>query len=546
MFKKLFWIGLVLLVPGATSLLYSLYFGPGAWTTDGFTFWGTPISLFVFWIGLSHAGTLISAVLLCLDIKLDRRTSMLAELSTLCSLLVAAIFPLIHLGVVPNFYMIMPLLDGRGNFSNLGSPLVWDFCCIAIYGILSFLFFTIHILGDTHRHLRRMYKPFAWILFPLVLWVHTVVSLDFATTFVPHWRGSFFPIYFIVGALYSGLALINLLLTVEGYRIRLLEKLMLVGSWFLLVIWFWNFVLKGEWYSSAFIFGVLFVQFLLVMNIRESRWGRGLISFSVLVGLFLERYFLVVPYGETFVAGVSFGIVDLLMILFSIGLFMSVFFGLRYRMATNLEHNEVLMGDVDVKKDSDVPVVPIYQVLRFPFLCGILFAMVFLVWAYSLLPYETFDLPLTGIIPLSYPLIAFMAALTLCGKAILSINKMVPVVFLALLLILFGIFYGGGSSQLSNYKLESANLENHEIPVEWVWKAKCASCHGVNGGLNQKFIREFYPVPQNLTLERLDSLGVDSLINVVTYGRGNMQQTVDKQTARRLVQWMYKLAKELK
>ena len=95
-FRILLYIGLGLLLPGCAALGYSLWEGPAAWSTDVRTFWGTPISLFVFWIGIAHAGTLISAIFLALDVHLDRRTSMLAELTTLCALVVAAIFPLMR------------------------------------------------------------------------------------------------------------------------------------------------------------------------------------------------------------------------------------------------------------------------------------------------------------------------------------------------------------------------------------------------------------------------------------------------------------------
>lgn len=107
--KILFYVGLVLFLPGLAALGYTLYEGPAAWATDGNTFWGTPIALFVFWIGLAHAGTLISAIFLALGVRMDRRTAVIAELSTLCSLVIAALFPLMHLGVMENFYMVPPL-----------------------------------------------------------------------------------------------------------------------------------------------------------------------------------------------------------------------------------------------------------------------------------------------------------------------------------------------------------------------------------------------------------------------------------------------------
>ena len=306
MFRVLFFIGLALLLPGLAAMGVSLCGGPVEWFTDKGTFWGLPISLFVFWIGLAHAGTLISAIFLVLDIKMDRRTALLAEMSTLCSLAVAVCFPLVHLGVVENFYMVAPLMDARGNISNLRSPLVWDFCCIAAYGVLSLLFFVCHFVMEPVKEdsptvaaarawIKKVRRPMAWILFPLVLWVHTVVSLDFATTFVPQWQGAYFPLYFIAGAIYSGLALVSLLLMAENYRVRLIEKLTLVCSWFMILFWLWNFVLNGEFCVSAFVFAGLLPQLFFVEAVRESWWGHLFLCLSILAGMLLERIVMVSP-----------------------------------------------------------------------------------------------------------------------------------------------------------------------------------------------------------------------------------------------------------
>ncbi|MCI6438803.1 MAG: hypothetical protein MR811_14140, partial [Fibrobacter sp.] len=166
MFRYLMLAGLALFLPGLCALGYSLYEGPSAWMLDSRTFWGTPISLFVFWVGLAHAGTLLSAVFLALDVKLDRRTALIAELSTLASLVFAGIFPLMHLGYLQNFYMVAPFLDARGNFANVGSPLVWDFCCIAVYAVLSLIFFGVHLKARVNPALDKYRKPMAWLLFP--------------------------------------------------------------------------------------------------------------------------------------------------------------------------------------------------------------------------------------------------------------------------------------------------------------------------------------------------------------------------------------------
>ena len=257
MVRILFIVFLCLLAPGLVSMGYSLWQGPAAWSVDSGVFWGMPISLFVFWIGLAHAGTLISAIFLVLDVKMERRTSILAELATLCALVVAVIFPLMHLGVIQNFYMVAPYMESRGSMANVCSPLVWDFCCILAYGLLSVVYLVVHVLADKSAVAASIHRPLAWLLFPMVLWVHTIVSLDFAATFVPAWRGAFFPIYFIVGAVFSGLAMVNIMLCAEGYRMRQLEKLMLVGSWFLGAFLLWDFALKGNLSVTVLVFAVL-------------------------------------------------------------------------------------------------------------------------------------------------------------------------------------------------------------------------------------------------------------------------------------------------
>jgi mono/diheme cytochrome c family protein len=560
-FRILLYAGLALLLPGLAALGYSLWEGPAAWSLDARTFWGTPISLFVFWIGLAHAGTLISAILLALGVSLDRRTSMLAELTTLCALVVAAVFPLMHLGVVENFYMVIPFADARGSFANMRSPLVWDFCCIAIYAILSLVFFVIHLLSDRFQALENLRRPMAWLLFPLVLWVHTIVSLDFAVTFVPEWRGAFFPLYFIAGAIYSGLAMVNVLLVAEGCRVRMLEKLMVAGSFVMLAFWVWNFALKGDWNFSVFAFGALLPQLWWVSTFRESAVGRLFVSGSVLLGLWLERYYLVMPAEPR-----GFGWIDMGLIAFSVGLFTTLLVLLRIKLRKPIEGNELLFGELDEKP---APVVehhtePLtsreFIVLRFPLLVGVLVALVYTLWAVSRPAFDTVALGLPNVAALFFPIVALVASIVLCARPAWNIGrgsrymKLIIIACVALFAFLAGMFYAGGSSTPSKY------LTGVDIPqfVEGgsavvpdslhacaMWNARCSSCHGTDGKFNEKFIREFYPVPQKLTASRLDSLGEDSLVHVILNGRANMNPYVDRITeaeARALVRYMRSLA----
>jgi mono/diheme cytochrome c family protein len=552
-------VGLAFLLPGLAALGFSLWEGPAAWSLDARTFWGVPISLFVFWIGIAHAGTLISAILLALGVNLDRRTSLLAELTTLCALVVAAAFPLMHLGVVENFYMVIPFADARGSFANVRSPLVWDFCCIAVYAMLSLVYFAIHLLADRFQSLEDLRRPMAWLLFPLVLWVHTIVSLDFAATFVPNWQGAFFPLYFITGAIFSGLAMVNVLLVAEGCRVRLLEKLMLACSFVMLLFWGWIFALRGEWNFSVFAFAALLPQLWWVSSVRESAFGRLAISLSVLVGLWLERYYLVLPTNPD-----SFGWVDAGLIAFSLGLFTTLLVFLRIKLRKPIEGGELVFGELDEKP---LPVVehhtePLtsreFIVLRFPLLLGVLVALVYTLWAVASPAFETTAVGVPNVFPLFYPIVALVATVVLCARPAWNIGrglrylKIVFIVIATLFAFLAGMFYAGGTSTPSKFSTgveipaegDSA-VEPDSLHARAIWNARCSSCHGTDGKFNEKFIREFYPVPQKLTAERLDSLGEDSLVHVIMGGRANMNPYVDRITeaeTRALVRYMRSLA----
>lgn len=602
MFNLLRNIGVLLLLPGLVALGYSVYQGPAAWAVDSSTFWGTPISLFVFWIGLAHAGTLLSAIFLALDIKMDKRTAMMAELSTLCSLAIAVIFPLIHLGVLDRFYMVLPLVDARANFANVRSPLVWDFCCIGVYGILSLLFFATHLGAKAFNGLKKIRKPLAWLLFPLVLWVHTVVSLDFAASFVPEWAGAFFPVYFIVGAVYSGIALVCCILWFEGYRMRMLEKLLMISSWILCAIWLWNFAAQRTFCTSAFIFAGLLPQLYWVESIRETRIGRICIYLSVLLGLWLERLFLVSPnFGNT--AGASFSWVDLGLVAFSAGAFILAFTSIRGGLGAAMEGESSFFGEVDSTDmatsadgaEEDESLDPADEknyvepwtshetrTLRFPLFVGFSVATFFCIWCASQLNFDNIELSLANVIPLVYPIAALVAAFIVCGKAYVNEvrpnlgkmefkhTKLMHVIAVLLLIVfggLLGAFYAGGNSTPDNQEVSAqpyhfenteddligpADSSPQEISAPWaalIWNSRCATCHGVDGKFNEKFVREYYPVPQKLDSARIDSIGVDSLVKVILNGRVNMNaygNRLSNAEARGLVRYMQQLAKEAK
>ena len=552
MYRILVYIGAALLLLGASAFGFSLWEGPSAWHTDARTFWGIPISLFVLWIGLAHAGTLISAIFLVLGYPLGRRTSMIAELSTLCSLVVAALFPLVHLGIIENFYMVVPFLDARGNFANLRSPLVWDFCCIAVYGVVSLLFFVNHLFSEKKPALKKLIRPMAWLLFPLVLWVHTIVSLDFAVTFVPEWRGAFFPLYFIAGAIYSGLALVIILLTAEHCRVRILEKLMLSLSWFMAAFWLWEFLLKGMFSFEVVFLGAVVPQVMWLRVIRENTFGRLLVAFSVLISLGLERYILVTP-SEYDVAN-AFGWLDLGLVAFSMGLFVLLFFVLRAKLGALLEGDDVVMGEIVLQEDesakTDMPEYNAFSALRLPLLLGILVTLVYITWAVSYDNGVISPLSVVNVVPLCLPLLVLVASVVLCASPLWSISgkrtKIVGIILAGILGAFAGAFWAGGSSDKPSGAVSVQEFASAKS-IGGIWTSRCASCHGNDGKFNEKFVREFYPLPQKLSLERLDSLGVDSLVSVILDGRVNMNPyrgRVTEDEARGLVHYMRLLAGE--
>ena len=180
-------------------------------------------------------------------------------------------------------------------------------------------------------------------------------------------------------------------------------------------------------------------------------------------------------------------------------------------------------------------------------LVGVLVALVYTLWAVSRPALDTVSVLLPNVAPLFYPIVALVAALVLCARpfwkiatddALLmnskakSLARRLSVVFpFVVLAFLAGMFYAGGSSTPSKYSTSSDIshfVESDSVAVpdslhaRAIWNARCSSCHGTDGKFNEKFIREFYPVPQKLTAERFDSLGEDSLVHVIMNGRANM------------------------
>jgi Ni/Fe-hydrogenase subunit HybB-like protein len=219
------------------SLAWTLAFGVGAWGINIPVGWGFAIVNFVWWIGIGHAGTLISAILLLLRQQWRTSINRFAEAMTLFAVSCAGLFPLIHMGRPWFGYWMFPYPSTMAIWPQTRSPLVWDVFAVSTYATVSLLFWYVGLIPDLatlrdrakarilkigygmlalgwrgsaqhwHRY-ETAYLLLAGLATPLVLSVHTVVSFDFATSIIPGWHTTIFPPYFVAGAIYSGFAMV--------------------------------------------------------------------------------------------------------------------------------------------------------------------------------------------------------------------------------------------------------------------------------------------------------------------------------------------------
>jgi molybdopterin-containing oxidoreductase family membrane subunit len=214
-----------------TAIAYLLYRGVGIWGINVPVAWGFAIVNFVWWIGIGHAGTLISAILLLLHQNWRVSINRLAEAMTLFAVACAGMFPLLHLGRPQYFYWLLPYPTSMGVWPQFRSPLVWDLFAISTYGTVSLIFWYLGLVPDLasmrdsarKRWVKKAYGilSFGWkgsarewsrfqraylilggMATPLVVSVHSVVSLDFTVAVTPGWHSTLFPPYFVAGAIF--------------------------------------------------------------------------------------------------------------------------------------------------------------------------------------------------------------------------------------------------------------------------------------------------------------------------------------------------------
>ncbi len=248
----LFMISLSFVGIGLICFIYQVYVGLGVAGYRHPVFWGTYITNFVFWVGIAHSGTLISAILYLFRARFRMSIYRIAEAMTVFAVLTAGLFPIMHLGRPWNFYWLFPYPNQRELWINFKSPLVWDVFAVSTYLTVSSLFFLIGMIPDiaairdrvTEKprklmysilsfgwkgsnwewlHYGRAYLYFAALATPLVLSVHSVVSWDFAMGNVPGWHTTIFAPYFVAGAIFSGLGMV-ISLTIPIRKIFHLEE----------------------------------------------------------------------------------------------------------------------------------------------------------------------------------------------------------------------------------------------------------------------------------------------------------------------------------
>src|SRR5690242_14322337 len=235
-----FLISSALLMVFLAAVSYLFAKGVGIWGIKIPIAWGWAITNFVWWIGIGHAGTLISAILLLLNQSWRNSINRFAEAMTIFAVACAGVFPLLHLGRPWLFYWLFPYPNTMGIQPQFRSPLVWDVFAVSTYATVSLLFWYVGLIPDLatlrdrsqNRWLRATYGVLAmgwrgaashWqkyetaslllagLATPLVVSVHTVVSFDFTIAIVPGWHSTIFPPYFVAGAIYSGFAMVLVL-----------------------------------------------------------------------------------------------------------------------------------------------------------------------------------------------------------------------------------------------------------------------------------------------------------------------------------------------
>jgi molybdopterin-containing oxidoreductase family membrane subunit len=349
-------ISLTALAIGLYATVVLLWDGIGVWGLNKTVGWAWDITNFVWWVGIGHAGTLISAILLLFRQKWRMSINRAAEAMTIFAVLCAAMFPGFHMGRLwLGFYWALPLPNTFGSlWVNFNSPLLWDVFAISTYFIVSLVFWYIGLIPDfatirdraTNKISKIIYGAlsFGWdgaartwsryesvalilagLATPLVLSVHTIVSFDFATSVIPGWHTTIFPPYFVAGAIFSGFAMVMTLMLVARqvmnlkdyitiYHIELMNIIIIITGSIVGVAYLTELFIS--WYSGvpaeqyAFLnratgpywwaywimmtCNVISPQMFWVRKIRTSIVASFILSIVVNIGMWFERFVIIV------------------------------------------------------------------------------------------------------------------------------------------------------------------------------------------------------------------------------------------------------------
>lgn len=393
---KLWWFAFLLsafvLAVGTAAIGYQIATGIGTWGLNKTIGWAFDITNFVFWVGIGHAGTLISAILLLFRQKWRTSVNRAAEAMTIFAVMCAGLFPLIHMGRPWLAWWVFPLPNTRGSlWVNFTSPLLWDVFAISTYFTISLVFWYIGMIPDLATIRDRAtgkIKKFIYGLFsmgwngssrtwhryeivclilaglatPLVLSVHTIVSMDFATSVIPGWHTTIFPPYFVAGAIFSGFGMVLTLMVITRkvfnleqyitvYHVEVMCKVVIATGSMVGLAYMTEFFIA--WYSGVeyeqYVFmnratgpyawaywimvtcNVITPHLLWFKKIRTNMVIVFVLSLVVNVGMWFERFVIIVTslhrdYLPSSWAMYSPTVIEWLTLLGSFGLFFTCFF----------------------------------------------------------------------------------------------------------------------------------------------------------------------------------------------------------------------------